>query len=122
MPNLVELVLRPEEGHPGPGLVLDDLRQLAALKDLQRLEAPVSTDDSISNMPEFVFVLREFASLRFLTVSWSKAPPEVQFGRQKRLVEWLDNALLADNANIHLQISHTLHSSLYTNPPANANA
>lgn len=122
MPNLVELVLRPEEGHAGPGLVLDDLRQFAALKYLQRLEAPVSTDDSISNMPEFVFVLREFASLRFLTVSWSKAPPEVQFGRQKRLVEWLDNALLADNANIHVQISHILHSSLYTNPPSNANA
>ena len=121
MPKLQELVLRPEEGHAGPGLSLDDLRQLAALRDLQRLEVPVSMEDSVSNMPEFIFALREFASLRFLTVSWVQPPPEMSqnMPRKFRLLEWLDNALLADNANIHLQISHSLHSSLYTNPPAN---
>ena len=118
MPYLEEVVLRPEEGHNGPGLSLDKLRRLAGLRRLIRLEAQISTEDSINNMPEFVYVLRDFHSLRYLTVSWGKTPPEVNSGRKLKLMEWLENALQAENVNLHIQISHSLHSSLYTNPPS----
>ena len=120
MPNLQELVLRPEaEGFlNGPGLSLEELHHLAELQDLVRLEAPISTEDSVNNMPEFVYVLRDFPSLRYLCISWGKTPPEVHFGRKFRLLEWLRNVLQAENANICLQFSHTLHASLYSNPPS----
>ena len=122
MPKLQEIVLRPEaiEGHGlnTPGLLLEDLHHLAALQDLVRLEAPISTEDCINNMPEFVYVLRDFPKLRHLTVSWGKTPPEVHFGRKFKLVEWLRNVLQAENANISVQFSHALHASFYSNPPS----
>ena len=44
--------------------------ELSALKKLQNLSVPLSIRDCIMNLPEIIFVLREFESLRYLTLSW----------------------------------------------------
>ena len=62
IPNLEELVLRPEPTFTGFTLI--QLKTLSIMPNLEKLEVPVSTEDSINNMPSFVYVLREFPSLR----------------------------------------------------------
>ena len=115
IPNLEELVLRPEPNHKG--FTLTTIKILSELAKLERLEVPVSTEDTVNNMPSFVYVLREFPSLRFLTLSWGASPPEIHQGRTCRMVDWLENVLQADNANIYVQICHELHNHVYSNPP-----
>ena len=116
MPNLEELVLRPEQNQIG--LTLNAIKELSKMKYLKRLEVAASTEDCINNMPSFIYVLREFAALRYLTLSWGSNPPEVQASRTYRMFEWLENALKADNANIHVQICHEIHSNIISNPPS----
>ena len=115
IPNLEELVLRPEPNHKG--FTLTTIKILSELAKLERLEVPVSTEDTVNNMPSFVYVLREFPSLRFLTLSWGASPPEIHQGRTCRMVDWLEHVLQADNANIYVQICHELHNHVYSNPP-----
>ena len=118
IPNLEELVLRPEEGQNMPGFLLNDILQLARLKKLQRLEVPASCEDCLNNMPEFVYVLREFPSLRYLSLSWGLQPPDTNSSRLYRMVAWLEHVLKADNANIHLQMCYDIHHNIYTNTPS----
>jgi len=115
IPNLEELVLRPEPSYVG--FTLNTIKTLSLMPKLERLEVPVSTDDSVNNMPSFVYVLREFPALRFLTLVWGASPPEINHHRTHRMVKWLENVLQADNANIYVQSCHELHNNIYTNPP-----
>ena len=46
------------------------VRELNQLKKLRRLSLPLSIRECIMNMPEVIYVLREFPSLRFLILSW----------------------------------------------------
>ena len=115
IPNLEELVLRPEPSYVG--FTLNTIKTLSLMPKLERLEVPVSTDDSVNNMPSFVYVLREFPALRCLTLIWGASPPEINHHRTARMVKWLENVLQADNANIYVQSCHELHNNIYTNPP-----
>ena len=115
IPNLEELVFRPEPSYTG--FTLNTIKTLSLMPKLEKLEVSVSTEDSVNNMPSFVYVLREFPSLRYLTLSWGASPPEIHQGRTHRMVDWLENVLQADNANIYVQICHELHSNVYSNSP-----
>jgi len=115
IPNLEELVFRPEPSYTG--FTLNTIKTLSLMPKLEKLEVSVSTEDSVNNMPSFVYVLREFPSLRYLTLSWGASPPEIHQGRTHRMVDWLENVLQADNANIYVQICHELHSNIYSNSP-----
>ncbi len=119
-PNLEELVLRPQKDLDMliKGLELSQISQLSKFSKLQKLEVQVATEDCINNMPEFVYVLREFPALRYLVLSWGAYPPEVNYTSYYRMVEWLNSALRADNADILVQISYPKHSNIYTNPPS----
>ena len=84
IPNLEELVLRPEPSYVG--FTLNTIKTLSLMPKLERLEVPVSTDDSVNNMPSFVYVLREFPALRCLTLAWGASPPEINHHRTHRMV------------------------------------
>ena len=67
------------------------------------------------NLPQIIFVLREFPSLRYLTLSWGLAHESYDISRSKitYMMDWLFNALGAENANIHLQLSYKQHPQEY---------
>jgi hypothetical protein len=44
--------------------------ELAGLKELSHLSLPLSMKDCISNMPELLYVLKEFRSLRSLLITF----------------------------------------------------
>ena len=46
------------------------MKEFSRLKKLERLSVPLSIRECIMNMPEVVYVLREFDSLRHLILSW----------------------------------------------------
>ena len=67
------------------------------------------------NLPEIIFVLRAFESLRYLTLSWGLTHESYDISRNKisYMMEWLFSALGAENANIHLQLSYKQHPQEY---------
>lgn len=118
-PNLEELVLRPKLPSTFGGFLLNEIWKLSSLQHLNRLEITISTSDCSNNMPELVYVLRDFPSLRYLIISWG-VHIDLSNIRIARLLSWLISALEGDNANIHVQICYALHSNLYSSPPANS--
>merc|ERR1712096_110676 len=74
--------------------------------------------ECIMNMPEVVYVLREFDSLRFLILSWGMWHEhyDISKGKISYLMAWLFNALEAENANIHLQLCYKQHPNLFSSP------
>ena len=90
------------------GLTPQQVRELARLQDLQRLAVPLSVRSCEMNLPEMIYVLKEFLSLRFLTLSWGLLHDSYDITRSKisYMMNWLDNALRAENANINLQLSY----------------
>ena len=118
-PNLEELVLRPKLPSTFGGFLLNEIWKLSNLQHLNRLEITISTSDCSNNMPELVYVLRDFPSLRYLIISWG-VHIDLSNIRIARLLSWLISALEGDNANIHVQICYALHSNLYSSPPANS--
>ena len=118
-PNLEELVLRPKLPSTFGGFLLNDIWKLSNLQHLNRLEITISTSDCSNNMPELVYVLRDFPSLRYLIISWG-VHIDLSNIKIARLLSWLISALEGDNANIHVQICYAMHSSLYSSPPANS--
>ena len=97
------------------GLSPEQVRDLARLARLQRLSVPLSIRECIMNLPQIIFVLREFPSLRYLTLSWGLAHESYDISRSKitYMMDWLFNALGAENANIHLQLSYKQHPQEY---------
>ncbi len=117
MPNLKELVISPQSSTNTTGLEILQIRELTSMERLERLNVPLSLDDCMSNMPQVVYVLREFPALRYLVASWGSSA-DFNPSRILRLQYWLENALQAENANIHLQLNFELHHGIYTNPPS----
>ena len=115
-PNLEELVLRPSLPLTFSGFLLEQVWFLCSLQYLKRLEITISSLDCANNMPELIYVLRDFPALRYLTISWGQFV-DLNNYRMARLISWLHTALEADNANIHVQTCYSMHSSLYSNPP-----
>merc|ERR1712115_412008 len=115
MPNLVELEIQPQTVLGYAGLTPQQVRELARLQDLQRLALPLSVRSCEMNLPEMVYVLKEFLSLRFLTLSWGLLHDSYDITRSKisYMMNWLQNALRAENANINLQLSYEHHPHEY---------
>jgi len=115
MPSLKELEVQPQAVLGYHGLTPDQVIELASLKKLTRLSVPLSIRDCINNLPQIIFVLREFASLRFLTLSWGMSHESYDITRSKiqYMMDWLFMALGAENANIHLQLSYKQHPQEY---------
>ena len=108
LPNLNQLVVRPPNAN-FHGFLLSQIRCLTTLPFLQYLEIPVATSNCVNNMPEMVYVLREFPSLSFFVIIWSNYF-EDNNNRLEVMTNWLVHVLKADNANIHVQMSFPLHS------------
>jgi len=118
MPELVELEVQPQTVMGYGGLRPSQVRELNQLKKLRRLSLPLSIRECIMNMPEVIYVLREFPSLRFLILSWGMwcESYDISKGKISYLMAWLYNALGAENANIHLQLCYKQHPNLFNNP------
>ena len=115
MPALRELGLQPQVVLGYKGMTPTEIRDLTRLATLERLSIPLSARDLVMNMPEIVFVLREFPALRSLVASWGRScnaydlPEERAFA----MMQWLANALKAENADIALQLSYDMHAAAY---------
>jgi len=120
MPELVELEVQPQTVMGYGGLFPLQVKELSRLKKLQRLSVPLSIRECIMNMPEVVYVLREFDSLRNLILSWGMwhESYDISKGKISYLMAWLFNALEAENANIYLQLCYKQHQNLFSNPVA----
>ena len=97
------------------GLTPDQVVELSRLSRLEKLSVPLSIRECIMNLPQMIFVLREFQSLRFLTLSWGLSHESYDISRSKitYMMDWLFNALGAENANILLQLAYTQHPQEY---------
>jgi len=115
MPALIELEVQPQAVLGYSGLTPDQVVELSRLTRLQRLSVPLSIRECIMNLPQIIFVLREFPALRFLTLSWGLSHESYDVSRSKitYMMDWLFNALGAENANIHLQLSYKQHPQEY---------
>jgi len=122
MPQLRELEVQPQTAMGYGGLRPDQMLELAALPHLARLSLPLSIKECIMNLPQVIMVLREFPSLRHLTLSWGLWCDSYDVSRNKvaTMMAWLLNALQAENANIDLQLSYKQHPQEYAHP-ANPN-
>jgi len=111
MPALTELEVQPHTVLGYGGLRPDQVRELSSLQHLQKLSLPLSIRECINNMPLIIFVLREFPSLRYLTLSWGMwcESYDISRGKITFMMNWLYNALGAENANIYLQLSYKQH-------------
>ncbi len=118
LPGLVELALQPHSSLGFSGLSPGQMRELTALRCLEKLSLPLSIRECVMNMPEVIYVLRDFECLRHLVLSWCRwcNSYDITQAKVKRLMQWLFYALGAENANIHLQLSYIMHPSLFTNP------
>lgn len=118
MPELIELEVQPQTVTGYGGLFPCQVKELSRLKKLERLSVPLSIRECIMNMPEVVYVLREFDSLRFLILSWGMWHEhyDISKGKISYLMAWLFNALEAENANIHLQLCYKQHPNLFSSP------
>lgn len=118
MPNLVQLELEPESAHGFRGLTLKQIRDLWPLKELSKLSLPFSMEDCVMNMPQTIFILREFQNLRHFILAWGWAGSDAWFStvpRASSMLNWLSEALAAENANINLQLNYRLHQGMYGN-------
>jgi len=116
MPALTELEVQPQTVLGYCGLRPDQVLELSNLKHLEKLSLPLSIRECIMNLPQMIFVLREFPSLRFLTLSWGMwcESYDISKGKISFMMAWLFNALGAENANIHLQLSYKQHPQEYS--------
>lgn len=118
MPSLEELEVQPTTVLGYGGLRPKQVLELAKLPLLQRLSLPLSIRECIMNLPEVIYILRDFPSLRFLTLSWGMWAEayDISKGKIGFMMQWLYNALDAENANIYLELSYKHHPQEYTNP------
>lgn len=115
MPALKELEIQPQTVMGYGGLRPDQVMELSSLQHLEKLSIPLSIRECIMNLPQIIFVLREFPSLRYLTLSWGMwcDSYDISKGKISYMMDWLFNALGAENANIHLQLSYKQHPQEY---------
>jgi len=118
MPALRELEVQPKTVMGYVGLRPDQMRELACLQYLERLSLPLSIKECISNLPEVIFVLRDFPSLRHLTLSWGMVCDSYDVSKSKvaTMMAWLFNALQAENASVSLQLCYKQHKQEFMNP------
>ena len=131
MPALKELEVQPRTVMGYGGLRPDQMRELACLPNLERLSLPLSIKECIMNLPQVIiqspsfslmcnhlyniyqviFVLREFPSLRHLTLSWGMWCDSYDVSKSKIafMMAWLFNALQAENASVSLQLCYKQH-------------
>ena len=93
------------------GLTPQQVRELSRLQVLERLAVPLSIRSCEMNLPEMIYVLKEFTSLRFLTLSWGLSHESYDINRSKisYMMSWLANTLSAENVDINLQLSYRHH-------------
>eukprot|EP00092_Neocalanus_flemingeri_P003022 GFUD01003231.1.p1 GENE.GFUD01003231.1~~GFUD01003231.1.p1 ORF type:complete len:621 (-),score=171.92 GFUD01003231.1:623-2485(-) len=117
MPALTELEIQPQTVLGYCGLRPDQVLELSSLMHLEKLSLPLSIRECIMNLPQIIFVLREFPSLRFLTLSWGMwcESYDISRGKISYMMAWLFNALGAENANIHLELSYKQHPREFCN-------
>ena len=97
------------------GLTPQQVRQLSSLSGLKKLAVPLSIRSCEMNLPELIYVLREFPSLRYLTLSWGLLHESYDVSRSRisYMMMWLNTALSAENVNINLQLSYRQHPKEY---------
>ena len=116
MPNLEELQLQPY--YPTfrfPGLLPKDVHELNVMKHLRNLSIPLAIHAFMMNMPEMVYILRHFQSLRNLTLSWGSSEENYTYSSNRILymMRWLTNAITCENGNINVQLCFDVHQDIY---------
>ena len=116
IPNLEELQLQPY--YPSfrfPGLLPKDVSELNVMKHLRNLSIPLALHAFMMNMPEMVYILRHFQSLRNLTLSWGSSEENYTYSSNRILymMRWLTNAITCENANINVQLCFDVHQDIY---------
>ena len=116
MPNLEELQLQPY--YPSfrfPGLLPKDVNELNVMKHLRNLSIPLAFHAFMMNMPEMVYILRHFQSLRNLTLSWGSTEENYSYSsnRIRFMMRWLSSAITCENANINVQLCFDVHQDVY---------
>ena len=116
IPNLEELQLQPY--YPSfrfPGLLPNDVSELNVMKHLRNLSIPLALHAFMMNMPEMVYILRHFQSLRNLTLSWGSSEENYTYSSNRILymMRWLTNAITCENANINVQLCFDVHQDIY---------
>ena len=93
------------------GLTPQQVKELSSLARLHKLAVPLSVRSCEMNLPELIFVLREFRNLRYLTLSWGLSHESYDINRSKisYMMSWLANTLSAENVDINLQLSYRHH-------------
>ena len=116
MPNLSELRLEPlTHSFRFPGLLPKDVSELNVMRHLRNLSIPLAIHAFMMNMPEMVYVLRNFQSLRNLVLSWGSTEENYTYSSHRimYMMRWLSNALISENANINVQLCFNVHQDIY---------
>ena len=116
MPNLEELRLQPYvHTFRFPGLLPKDVNELNVMEHLRNLSIPLALHAFMMNMPEMVYILRNFQSLRNLTLSWGSTEENYTYSSNRivYMMGWLTNAITCENANINVQLDFSVHQDIY---------
>ena len=116
MPNLEELQLQPySPSFRFPGLLPKDVNELNVMKHLRNLSIPLAIHAFMMNMPEMVYILRDFQSVRNLTLSWGSSEENYTYSSNRILymMRWLTNAITCENANINVQLCFNVHQDIF---------
>ena len=117
MPNLEELQLQPYAPRTFrfSGLLPSDVNELNVMKQLRNLSIPLAIHAFMMNMPEMVYILRNFQSVRNVTLSWGSSEENYTYSGNRILymMRWLSNALVCENANINVQLCFSVHQDIY---------
>ena len=85
------------------------------MKQLRNLSIPIAIHAFMMNMPEMVYILRNFQSVRNVTLSWGSSEENYTYSGNRILymMRWLSNALVCENANINVQLCFSVHQDIY---------
>ena len=116
MPNLEELRLQPHtQSFRFPGLLPKDVNDLNVMRHLRNLSIPLAIHAFMMNMPEMVYILRNFQSVRNLVLSWGSTEENYTYSSNRivYMMRWLTTALTCENANINVQLCFNVHQDIY---------
>lgn len=111
MPGLRELEIQPESILGYPGLTPAEVSEFSTLKFLTKLSIPLSVKEYSSNMPDLIYRLKHFESLKYLVLSWGGAGDSYEHPSRKAdfFMQWLKQFLTGENVNIHVELCYKMH-------------
>lgn len=115
MPGLRELEIQPETILGYSGLTPTELGEFSALESLERLSIPLSMKEYSSNMPDLIYRLKSFKSLKNLVLSWGRWSDsyDTPIKRVRLFMTWLKDILAGENVSIRVELCYRMHPELF---------